>query len=284
MLEQQLIDEFNKETVNIDKLEKLQGKKKPSIVYQQLIQKYGSPYKVAKNLLSTQKPPQQWVTDIWLLGKGEGDGTKYLDCTLEYVAVNSKYVSIFSKEEINSAKRRLKNLGLDIDKVYSAHNQTTTLNTDEKQEIAIIESGLPDAQTKSEQFVREQIVKVRLQQSEFRKRILKKYNSKCVITGIVESEVLIASHIKPWSKSEDSDKLDVENGLLLSATYDKLFDRGYISFENDGKILVSKNLSAADVKILQIKAGEVYDIRANDRMKEYLDYHRKEIFEKHSIN
>lgn len=152
-------------------------------------------------------------------------------------------------------------------------NSQSILTDEEKKEVERIESSLPTTPTE-----REQIVQVRLQQGLFRERIIAKYNGKCVITGISSSKILIAGHIKPWAKSNAAERLDKENGLLLSATYDKLFDKGYISFEIDGTIIISKKLSADDIVILQIREGQRYNIKPSDRMKEYLDYHRKEIY------
>ena len=54
------------------------------------------------------------------------------------------------------------------------------------------------------------------------------------------NELLVASHIKPWSISDANEKLDIHNGLLMCPNHDKLFDRGYISFDDTGRILISE--------------------------------------------
>ena len=56
------------------------------------------------------------------------------------------------------------------------------------------------------------------------------------------NELLVASHIKPWSISDANEKLDIHNGLLMCPNHDKLFDRGYISFDDTGRILISEKL------------------------------------------
>ena len=72
---------------------------------------------------------------------------------------------------------------------------------------------------------------------------LKKDYSKCPITSISQNELLIASHIKPWAECNlDSEKLDKDNGFLLSSNIDKLFDRGLISFSDESKMIISKRL------------------------------------------
>jgi len=87
-------------------------------------------------------------------------------------------------------------------------------------------------------------VKSRRGQGVFRKnvRLLEK---RCRVTGISEMRHLIASHIKPWKDSTDMEKLSGYNGLLLAPHVDHLFDKGWISFADDGELLVSPRLDAA---------------------------------------
>lgn len=103
----------------------------------------------------------------------------------------------------------------------------------------------------------------------------------CPFTGITDRSILRASHIKPWSASNSSERLDFCNGLTLTPTFDTLFDKGLISFDDDGELLVSSLLSKKTLKILEIKAGEVYNINNEDKVRtKYLKYHRKHIFKK----
>jgi len=84
-------------------------------------------------------------------------------------------------------------------------------------------------------------VKVRSNQSVFRKKILAIYNQSCCITGLNIPDVNRASHIIPWSEDEKK-RLDPRNGLCLSATYDAAFDRNLISLDDDYRIVISKDL------------------------------------------
>lgn len=97
-------------------------------------------------------------------------------------------------------------------------------------------------------------VKVRgTAQNIFRKAILEAYDSKCSFCGLSIKSALQASHIIPWSKSSNSQKLDVRNGLLLCATHHKLFDERIIKISQDYKILVSnidKNCTKYDKLML----------------------------------
>lgn len=127
------------------------------------------------------------------------------------------------------------------------------------------------------QLVREEMIKVRVGQNKFREALLQKLFS-CPITGIDNQNLLIASHIKPWSVSSNKEKLDPYNGLLLSPTIDKLFDRGFITFSDDKKIILSNYISSENYKRLGLLNGTIYPkLPVKNRFK-YLAYHRKEVF------
>ena len=125
---------------------------------------------------------------------------------------------------------------------------------------------------------RDSIVKSRIGQGLFRKELIKKYNSSCVITGINEKKLLIASHIKPWAVCSNAERLSVENGLLLSPTFDKLFDCGLISFADSGRILISSQLSVEVVSKLHISATDTFNLKASQELKQNLEYHRDVVF------
>ena len=82
-------------------------------------------------------------------------------------------------------------------------------------------------------------VKVRVNQDIFRKMVLANYGGKCCVTGLSVPDVLRASHISPWAEDEKN-RLNPENGLCLSATYDAAFDRHLISFDEHYRLVVSK--------------------------------------------
>jgi len=100
----------------------------------------------------------------------------------------------------------------------------------------------------------------------------------CLITKVNDERILVASHIKPWSISTDEERIDKYNGLLLTPTYDKLFDQGFITFSNDGCVLVSPYISPLNLKRLGLINGKKYELPSNAKRSAYLDYHRKEIF------
>ncbi|HOE09959.1 MAG TPA: HNH endonuclease [bacterium] len=92
--------------------------------------------------------------------------------------------------------------------------------------------------------------KVRVHQDFFREAVLSSYNGTCCITGIRIPECLIASHIVPWSVSEEK-RTDPSNGLCLSATFDRLFDKGLISITGEMHIEFSKRLLNLDDPAVQ---------------------------------
>lgn len=123
---------------------------------------------------------------------------------------------------------------------------------------------------------KQQLVKSRRGQGLFRSRVEILENS-CRITGLNKKSHLRASHIKPWSKSTDSEKLDGNNGLLLSPHVDHLFDRGYISFNDLGGILISKKLDPTVLQLWNIESDKNVG-KFNVHQSNYLDYHRQNIF------
>lgn len=125
-----------------------------------------------------------------------------------------------------------------------------------------------------------QLTKARVGQGAFRENVISKFNGQCIVTQINDERVLVASHIKPWVVSANAEKLDKENGLLFTPTFDKLFDKGFISFRDSGEIILSDHFAERNYKILNLKAKDKFDIKATPQMKVYLDYHREQVFRK----
>jgi hypothetical protein len=123
---------------------------------------------------------------------------------------------------------------------------------------------------------RAQLVRARVGQGLFRERVARSERS-CRVTGVTDLRHLRASHIKPWRLSTNEERLDGANGLLLSPHVDHLFDRGFISFEEDGTLLLSPQL---DPTVLHSWA---IDVKRKGRrftkvQNRYLAHHRIESF------
>lgn len=127
-----------------------------------------------------------------------------------------------------------------------------------------------------------QLVEIRSKQSLFKRRLLT-VEKRCRLTGIADLRFLRASHIKPWARCADgTERVDGSNGLLLSPHADFLFDRGWITFEDDGSLVRSGQLPKEVIERmgLDLTPGK----RCGDFFKEqrsYLEYHRNAVFEHH---
>ena len=95
------------------------------------------------------------------------------------------------------------------------------------------------------------IVLSRIGQGYFRKELIN-YWGCCSVSSFPSTWMLVASHIKPWRNSNNEERLDVYNGLLLLPNLDKLFDKGYMSFDASGHVIYSKLLSKEDKRILHL--------------------------------
>jgi hypothetical protein len=119
------------------------------------------------------------------------------------------------------------------------------------------------------------LIQARVGQGRFRQNLMNIWNS-CAVTGCTIRELLRASHIKPWRNSTNRQRLDPNNGLLLEANLDALFDSGLISFADNGDMLVSARLIQAELQRLGIPLR--LRIEPNEIQQRYLAYHRNEVF------
>ena len=115
-------------------------------------------------------------------------------------------------------------------------------------------------------------------QDEYRRKLLEECPF-CPITMINEESLLIASHIKPWAVSDSQERIDPSNGFILSPLYDKLFDRGYITFTVDKRVTISNWLSRQVKERIGIKENQLFQfLPINDSRAKYLEYHRSTVF------
>lgn len=129
-------------------------------------------------------------------------------------------------------------------------------------------------------------IKQRVNQSFFRSAVLASYKSVCCITGISTPQLLIASHIKPWSKSNESEKTNPRNGLSLNALHDVAFDKGFLTVTPEYKIVISDKISDiydGDIVRKFFKCYNGTSIILPDKFvpnKDFLIYHNDMVFEK----
>ena len=167
---------------------------------------------------------------------------KYLGKSLENICKKGrysfKYLSVYDK---NYDKVKV------IEETQKIEKEVESLNIDEESKKAI--------------------VNVRVNQGKFRDLLLKRYNNKCCLCAVKNQKLLIASHIKPWAKSEPKEKSDIDNG----------FYKGYITFEDDGKIIISDKLTKNDRVFLNVDSKMRIE-QLTKGNKEYLEFHRKKVF------
>ena len=159
--------------------------------------------------------------------------------------------------------------------------QEILLSTSEVPELAAARMEALSAAGGAENYRTEALREAldRVGQDLFRKKLDERWHNRCAVTGVSIREVLRASHIKPWAASSDRERLDPNNGLLLCANLDALFDKGLISFHTDGKILISSVLPEAD----RFPLGLSLNMRLkeiNPDQEKYMLYHRKYIYQR----
>lgn len=161
--------------------------------------------------------------------------------------------------------------------VYEYENILTNITNEENK----IENDIVIPQGKE----RLTTVKQRVNQSFFRNAVLSSYNNSCCITGLSTGQLLVASHIKPWSKSDESEKTNPTNGLCLNGLHDKAFDKGFLTVDENYTIHISGDIT----DIVNGEAVERYFKIYNNKKiilpdkflpsKSYLQYHNDVIFE-----
>ncbi len=121
-------------------------------------------------------------------------------------------------------------------------------------------------------------VKRRVGQELYREALLEVWEGRCAVSGLAVSELLRASHAKPWADATDAERLDPFNGLLLAVHLDALFDRGFLTFNDDGEGVWSGQLTA-EARVLLGVPVEPFSVRRLDEAhKPYLAWHRAHVF------
>ena len=176
---------------------------------------------------------------------------------LDYKGQPMFYWKLFADfEELEKRKAFIANYGSYSDK----EDETMVVRVSEPNSINITTRGAREGQ------------------DEYRRKLLSECPF-CPITMINEESLLIASHIKPWAVSETNEKTDPNNGLVLSPLYDKLFDRGFITFNDDKRVIISNWLSRQVKERIGIRDNQFFQfLPLNPYRCEYLQFHRESVF------
>lgn len=192
----------------------------------------------------------------------------------------TKIKEIISREEVEYTKRDR----------YNYKKAPTDFADALKKFLKYIQSGysqcLEELEIREENRIRENatlkdtertaLIKSRVGQGDFRKDLID-YWQGCALSDSNMINILVASHIKPWRVSDNSERLDVFNGLLLLPNYDKLFDLGYISFLPNGEIVISSLLPKEEYSCLNLDRNLRLS-HIDDKHQPYLKYHRDYCF------
>lgn len=124
---------------------------------------------------------------------------------------------------------------------------------------------------------RQSLINARVGQGKFREEVMKRWDGACAFSSCKTQQALRASHIKPWRECSNRERLDPANGLMLTANLDALFDYGLLSFEDNGRILISSCLSGEDRELLGVRDG-CLQRKLSKAEGKYLAHHRENIF------
>ena len=209
-------------------------------------------------------------------------------CSRDFLAWNltDKSLMEMSLSELDVAIQKAFLSSLFIDKNIRGNNMYSNSLKQYRNFLAVHDALLLD--TSYEKFIgesakitkteREAVINARIGQGIFREQLIKKYAGRCIVTGVDDRRILLASHIRPWAVSTNEQRLSSENGLLLSPLYDKLFDVGLITFSDDGQIVCSKELENKNIDLLKIDRNKKYDLKISSAFVENLKYHQNAVF------
>lgn len=195
-----------------------------------------------------------------------------INSTLSFQRVNDLYVRILS----DSDKREIYKTSKDASNIKSALNKYCQFVGGNSEPNLYIEVADVINARNLDQTTKKRIIDARIGQGYFRENVIKVWKG-CSISKYEKFDLLIASHIKPWKDSDNKEKLDQYNGLLLKPNYDRLFDKGYISFEDSGDMKISPLLCENDLHAFGVSSSDKLH-KVEKEHKFYLAYHRKHRF------
>ena len=187
-----------------------------------------------------------------------------------------EYIGII--KEIRSSLEEYLGFSVHLIDAHSFVWMLSWIKDEEKIPTEIVETEIKFVATVPVQKQKEQFCFARVGQSTFRKNVCIVWKNACSITDCKNTDFLIASHIKPWKDcKENNEWVDPFNGLLLTPNLDKAFDKGYISFKENGEILISTRLNKETQTALGI-TDTMHLKQINQKTLKFLEYHRLNIF------
>lgn len=219
-------------------------------------------FDVVKRILESGKPSDGF-TKLWEL--------KRLDLTCEAIIVESKWRPYFGDDLLARSERLLRQSSYafkpfngsggapsqqDLPQPMSTAGNTPLADGNPTRTDADIEADLRELDSSVlEETTRTALIDARLGQGRFRKELLRIWDGACAVTGCRVEAILHASHCKPWRASDNAERLDPNNGLLLVANLDALFDAGLITFGDDGSMQVASRVPSKERQTLGLCGG-----------------------------
>ena len=186
-------------------------------------------------------------------------------------------IEVWNRELLGAVLKRAAELGVSLpDGPILHYNELLDTYLNDNPNERSLFSGM--AKSMFQGTEREQLVKQRIGQNVFRDALFKYWKDCCAVTTLDIPEMLKASHIKSWADCDnDSDRLNVYNGFLLSANYDALFDKGLITFDEKGFIIYSSRLSKNQILTI---GGDKYKTLhwIDERHLSFLEWHKNHVF------
>lgn len=184
-----------------------------------------------------------------------------------YTTPRQRWIASVNFHQLNVRKNHQT---IDVGQYYGILDYQHTFSEGDTHEINELQADYAIENRKIE-------INARQKQSLFRSRVLNNFGHQCCLSGIVEENLLIASHIIPWSEKIQT-RLDPSNGLCLSYIYDKLFDEGYFSLKNDLRVILSRKThelsKGVQEVLLPIDGEKIREPNTYPISTEYLKYHR----------
>jgi hypothetical protein len=232
-------------------------------------------YRLAKSMTPTKDKPgeRERIRHIQGLVKNNAAGYLVLATAKDVAATPREIASIDGTQ--HTVRLEVRDAGIYAIPI-GKNSAPDALDDDDRTSI---EESLAASEQETSATEKQQLINARRGQGLFRSRV-ELIEPACRLTGVKDRAHLRASHIKPWKFATNAERLDGNNGLLLAPHVDHLFDRGFISFEDDGRVLVSKSV---DPSTLKAWALDRLDPTAsygsfNAKQREYLAFHRENRF------
>lgn len=241
-------------------------------------------FETVKRILETGKPSEGFIRLHQL---------NHLNLTCEAIIVESKWRPYFGDDLLARSERLLRQSGYafkpfvgdggarsqqpqlpqplpSADNAPESSSNPTGTDADIEADLRELASSVADRTT------REALIHARLGQGRFRKGLLSIWDSACAVTGCRVDAILRASHCKPWRMSDNAERLDPHNGLLLVANLDALFDAGLITFGDDGAMQVASRVGSRERQTLGLTGA--LSRAPGPRLALYLAHHRRTVF------